>query len=403
MSPRHRSSLVTRGATLAAALVLALTATPADRAHAAAAATPPEAAEAAAHWSTTRLTDGVRVFDEEYAFDDTGLTIDVLLALAATGTGGQTITAVADWVATQVGSYTGVSDGATYVGPTAKAIVAAIAAGRDPRAFGDVDLVALLEGREAADGRFTDDSSFGDYSSTISQALAIIALERAGVGASSAAVDRLAAQACEDGGLPLEFDADACVSDVDATAFAIDALVLHGGAVETSAAAVNWLEDVQAADGSFATREGVANTNSTALAAMALRRGGSPLAADLAVEWILARVQGCDAEAPGAVLADPTGTGDTLRATTQAVLGLTGVGPSTVDADGAAPETRPLDCTADAGAPDDGTDVAAPTVDAAAASDDTEDRPTPVIVGVGVALALAVLVGLTVRRRRDAR
>lgn len=365
---------------------------------AAAAPTVEDVAAAAAHWTTGRLTDGVRVYDEEFAFDDVGLTIDVLLALAATGTGAGTITAVADWVEGQAATYTGAAEGATYVGATAKAIVAAVATGRDPRAFGGLDLVERLATREGPDGRLTDASTFGDYSSTISQALAVVALERAGVGASDAAVAYLAGRACADGGLRLELDADGCTSDVDATAFAVDALLLDGSQVAVVGAAVNWLEDVQGADGGFSSSEGVPNANSTGLAAMALRRAGAELAADRAVAWLIGLAQGCDAADVGAIAADPDAGGDALRATPQAVLGLTGVGPATVDATGAATSTRPLDCTPEE-AQDAPADPSSPAAADAPTSGDYAAGAPPLLVIAVVVVAL-VTVGVVLARRR---
>jgi len=360
---------------------------------------PTTTARAAAAWSASQLVDGERVFNEEFSFDDAGLTADVLLALAASGTGADTIVAIADWLATQVDAYTGATDGAVYVGPVAKLVIVAVATGRDASDVGGTDLVALLLAQESEDGRFRDASDFGDFSSTITQSLAVIALARAGQGPSATSVAYLAAQACADGGFPASLETAPCVSDVDSTGFAVDALVATGGDLATVGAAINWLEDVQQEDGSFAGSDGAPNANSTALAALALRIGGATLAADRAVDALIALAEDCEGDEPGSVRPRSDAEGDALRATTQAVLGLTGVGYASVDASGATAGLAPLDCDGGAAAA-----PAAPTRDAdAAAADAATADTTRRVAALALALVAAVLVAAGLQRRRRAR
>jgi hypothetical protein len=364
-SPARRRSGATLLALAATALALAVPV--------AALADDTDLASAGAAWSAGRLVDGERAtttFDG-VEYDDIGLTADVLLALAATATGADTIRSIAAWFEGEVEGYVGAADGAAYAAPTAKAIIVADALGRDARDFGGRDLVADLLALEAADGRFSDVSEFGDFSTPFGQALAVIALERSGVGASSAAIERLVATACPDGGIPAAFDTEPCASDVDATAVTIDALVLAGVAAPAVEAASSWL--------AAAVTDGAAlSTNSLGLAAVALERSGATDDADTARRAIRALAQGCDTVEPGAILADASGAGDSLRATTQAVLGLAGVGYATVTATGADDALAPLDCTGGAG------------------------RTSPgMLVGAG-ALAAALVLTLLVRRRRAA-
>lgn len=165
--------------------------------------------EAAAGWLATQLVDGERMevtFDGR-TFPDQGLTADVVLALASAGVAADHIGAATDWLEDQAGAYTGVDWGDVYAGATAKLALTLIAVDRDTT-VGDLDLIAQLEDREQDDGRFSDDAQDqegepADWSSTISQSLAVLALERAeSTSPSTLAVDYLVGQQCDDGGFP---------------------------------------------------------------------------------------------------------------------------------------------------------------------------------------------------------
>lgn len=299
-------------------------------------------AEASAAWAADQLVDGQRatVTFDGVEYDDAGLTADVILALGATGSGAAVIAEASDWFEGGIDAYTGATDDAVAVGAVAKATILAVAVGRDPRDFGGRDLVADLVAREAPDGRFTDAGPFGDFSTPFTQALALIALERAGITPSAAAVARLAGSACADGGIPAAFDAAPCASDVDSTALAVDALVAVGGPSDAIDAAAGWLESELAGPDA----DGATSANSLGLAAVALVRAGDDGAAATLRARVAELAQGCDAPEPGAVRADVDGAGDALRATPQAVMGLTGVGYATIDATDAEPALRPIDC-----------------------------------------------------------
>ncbi len=182
---------------------------------------------AAADFLARTLADG----DDRYVYPDStyfdgGNTIDAIIALAGSGTGATQAEESLRYLEDNLDVYVG-SGGEAYAGPTAKALLAVVVAGGDPTSFGGVDLVADLEALES-EGRFSDASAYGDYSNTIGQSLALIALLRAGQTVSTASVDVLLDQQCADGGFRGALDGDACVSDPDATAFAAQALIAAG-------------------------------------------------------------------------------------------------------------------------------------------------------------------------------
>lgn len=290
---------------------------------------PADAAADAAGWLAAQFADGERIdttFDGQ-TYADAGLTADAVLALAGARVAGDRIEAATDWLASQVTSYTGDGTDEVYAGATAKLVLVAETTGRDATAFGDRDLLAQLAGLENdATGRFSDRSQWGDFSNGLTQSLAIVALERAtDVGASDAAVAFLADAACDDGGIPEQFGTDACVGAVDATGFAVQAFLAAGETVAADAA-VDWLLDQQAADGSFGGGGATANTNSTGLAAVALAAAGQEAAAAEAAAWLAAAQYDCAGVAPGAIPYAPSDEGDLTRATAQALPGLTLVG-----------------------------------------------------------------------------
>lgn len=279
-----------------------------------------------------------------WGFNDYGLTTDFALALAATGLHGADAAAAAGKVAADIGGYIG-TDGETYSGAVAKSLVLALALGMDPTDFGGVDLVATLQSLEqtsgADAGRFSDDSEYGDYSNTLVQAFAIMGLEGAGVGASQAAVDYLVSAQCADGGFALNTGGASCVSDPDATAFAVQALLISPCATDASVAAgLDYLVGLQAAGGGFGgglTTEGV-NANSTGLTGATLATAGLDESA-AAAEYLLTMQYGSgfpealrggfayDAKAlaeRAAAGADAAVVDQDRRTTVQAVLGLTG-------------------------------------------------------------------------------
>jgi len=335
-------------AALALGTVVALAAAPV--AHAAT----PTPAELGAGWLTTQLVGGdhLQTTYGGTAYDDAGLTADVVLALDAAGVGQSSASAATAWLAGQVTSYTGDGTGESYAGALAKLSLVAEAQGLDPHAFGGSapvnDLLARLLAQKAGTGRFSDVSAYGDYSNTITQSFAVLALDR-DAGAPADAVDFLAAAQCPDGGFPLQFDQPTCSSDLDATAFSVQALLATGRSVT---AALDYLEAQQRSNGGFGgtgpTSE--TNSNSTGLAVAALQAGGRTAPAAEGAAYLTALQVGCSGAAGSrsAIAYDATGYDATTapRATAQAVPALAGVSLADVAAAGATAGFPTLECAA---------------------------------------------------------
>lgn len=224
-----------------------------------------------------------------WGFPDYGLTADLAMALGAIDPNHPDALAAGAQIAAGIGGYIG-TDGETYAGAVAKSLVLALTLGQDPHDFGGVDLVEVLQGLETESGRFSDVSQWGDYSNTLTQSLAIIGLEGAGVGASQEAVDYLIDAQCADGGFALEPGAADCVGDPDATSFALQALLASPCATEDSvAAALAYLVGKQQPDGSLGggtSTEG-SNANSTGLAGGVFTAAGLEAEALAALEYLM--------------------------------------------------------------------------------------------------------------------
>lgn len=297
---------------------------------------------------------------ENYGAPDHGLTIDAILALNAAGTAGTEAAAATDFVASEITKYTGPAWGDTelYAGALGKALVLAIAEGRDPHAFGGQDLVAQLQSLMAPTGRFSDKSAYGDYSTMLGQSWDVLGLRRAGVDATVPA-SFIAGEQCADGGFPLYLGKEPCVSDPDATAFAVQALIAVRGAGDPAATkGLDYLAAKQAADGGVGggvKTEG-ANANSTGLAGQAFLAGGRRAQATAAATWIKALQMDCafaeaqrggityDATAHAERKADGAINDQERRATAQAMLALAGTPLFAVTASGSAAVAAAMTC-----------------------------------------------------------
>ena len=252
----------------------------------AAAAAVPQAAYAAGFVARTLAAGDDHYVYPGTTFFDGGNTIDAILALDGAGAGSAQADASFAYLEDNVGGYIGTDFASTYAGPTAKALLAVVAHGGDPTAFGGLDLVDELRATEGAvqPGRFSDlpvDCGFPtcDFSNTIGQSLAILALVRAGESVSTASVDVLLAQQCADGGFRGSIEDATCSSDPDATAFAAQALIA-AGSDDAAAESLDALAADQGSDGGFDSADGIANANTTGVAAQAFAAGGR--AAELA-------------------------------------------------------------------------------------------------------------------------
>jgi hypothetical protein len=304
-------------------------------------------AKAAAGWLASQLTDGDH-FTTSFGtdtFDDPGLTADAIVAFAEAKVAGDAGRRATNWLAqpSVLESYIGNGTDTTWAGATAKTALVAQVEGRNPRNFGGVDLIARLTARLQRSGRFTDQSGFGDFSNAIGQSLAIIALSRAGSVPPSAATF-LANARCADGGSPVTFDDKPCTSSIDATGFAVQALLAAG---RTAAAAdeVEFLLANQSSDGGFGSPK---NANSTGLAAQALRAAGKADAADKALAFLRHLQLHCGSQPQnrGAVryTAGTFEPSTATRATAQATGALARVGLVQASSKGQAPESASLAC-----------------------------------------------------------
>ncbi|WBB53661.1 prenyltransferase/squalene oxidase repeat-containing protein [Verrucosispora sp. WMMD573] len=271
------------------------------------------AARDAATWLAGEYTDGV--LPGPFSPQDWGLSIDGVIALAATGVAGPTRQAATAQIATHVRSYNSYDDwgieGFTDGGATAKLLYVAAAVGADPTDFGGWDLraetVALLSGADTGHqhGRITSrttEETGPDPSNTFDQSFAVLGLARSG-GTPQETVDFLIRQQCTAGGFRLYPDADGVPSpscddqgnatlDVDSTAMAVQALLATeaAGADEAARRGADWLVAQQRADGSFGGSGPTsgANSNSTGLAGQALAAAGREAEAARAAEALAA-------------------------------------------------------------------------------------------------------------------
>lgn len=360
-------------------------------------ATVPPAASAA--WLADVLTDGERMVSRDFGFDEVDLTLDVLLGLAASGAAGDVQERVLAWFTRDIAEHIGTAVDATYVAATAKGALAVMTFGADPRAVGGVDLIALLDDRVGTDGRVRDRGVLGDLSSTTSQALAVLALARAGADpvVTARASTMLAGTACDDGGFPAEFAVTPCTSALTETALAVQALAAAGGhddAVRSGAAAIALLLDAGTLD--ERTPQGWQH----GLAAQALRAAGESERAAGLTDALVTALDGCDGQASGALL-DPL---DPVRATVGVLLASSGATLTTLDGSSSSPDARPLDCTP--AVTDDGTvaaDVIAPADDDAEAEGPTSSRTAPVLIALTLLVALVSAGFPLVRRARQER
>jgi hypothetical protein len=268
-------------------------------------------ADRSANWLDRQLTHGL-VHNDQYGFDDYGLTADTGFALAAIGGHRKAVRQSARALADHVDSWTtGVDFGSSdvYAGSVAKALVFAQTAGVAPRDFGGVNLVKRLNARISTAkgnvGRLQDKTSGTDYANTLGQAYAVGGLSAAHSGKADEAVKFLLRQQCAPGYFRLYFadasaKAQSCDSakkrdrapDTDATAIAVINLqsIEHPTArVKRSiAVALRWLTRTQEANGSFGggPTTKAPNANSTGLAAWALAQGGRCVEARTAARWV---------------------------------------------------------------------------------------------------------------------
>jgi hypothetical protein len=308
--------------------------------------------QAASGWLARQFTGGSHLVTKVQGstFPNQGGTIDAIFAFAATHSASAYSARAQTWLASKsvLSNYIGNGTSSSYAGATAKVMLAAEVRGASPTSFGGVNLVSRLGKLLTKSGRYSDHSSFGDFSNAFSQALAIIALGRHG-GAPAKAVSFLVSTECGNGGFPLDFGQKTCTSDPDATAMAVQALIMAGrpGPAQHG---LRWLASVQKSSGGFVSAPGAAaNANSTGLAGEAFSAGKWPARAGRAKRFLLGlQVSGCArAKANrGALAFDKTGfkASTAVSATAQGILGLADVRLGKLTAFGSSTATPRLGC-----------------------------------------------------------
>jgi hypothetical protein len=280
-------------------------------------------------------------------FPDIGLSIDGILALRAGGRDNAEVHAAVAYVVDSTDDYvTGSTPGALAAGAVGKSLLVALVAHYDPTDVDGHDLEADLRSLLTPSGRFSDKGFTDfqthepvDYSNGIGQAIDMLALGGTEEGVPASALGYLKLQQCPNGGFRVILGSAQCSNngeaDVDATAFALQALLVSGEESEVHDAGVHALQYLlreQGDDGSWV--DGNANANSTGLAASTLRGFGDNPDANTAASFVKA-IQLTSGDDAGAITlnkeqfddASANGVSDEMRptvvrATTQGVLAL---------------------------------------------------------------------------------
>ena len=253
-------------------------------------------------WLSAQLTNGI-VRNDQFNFDDYGLSVDIAFALQQIGGQAATVSAISDALepGASTNYYASTFNGTTttYAGSLAKLLVLAQLTNNAPTSYNGVNLVTALEDRTSATGpivgRIEDaNNSFGD-ANVLGQAYAARALAAAGSSEATNARNFLLQQQCPNGGFRLAFTADktaagqSCTDNaqaqVDATAVATLQLAAIGGNAGAITNAKAYLTTTQQASGAWGGGAGTsaANANSTGLAATAL---GDTAASVKAATWL---------------------------------------------------------------------------------------------------------------------
>ena len=335
-------------------------------------------------------------------FFDGGNTIDAVLGLDGAGLGSTEAASAFAYLTANVGGYIGTDYSSLYAGATGKALLAVVAQGANPRDVGPKHLDLLAElGKSlgaAEPGRYSDLPVTGcgyspcDYSNTIGQALDVIGVGRATGTVPQSAADYLLAQQCADGGFRGDLGAagGACTSDVDATAFAVQAVIGLQGATDPAAVkALSFLAARQAANGGFLNSDGQYNANTAGVAAQAFAAGGRAVELARAQQFLASLQLDCTATAAlrggiaftaadrSTLTKTPGNTAAldrALRATPQATLGLAGGDLLTVTSDGASAAAPAATCPT---APSTSTSSSTTTAPAGSPAATTTAAPAP--------------------------
>lgn len=305
------------------------------------AATTPSAADVrndAIGWLAPQVTGEGALVSAYTGAPDPSLTAQAVLGLAGAGAEPATVAKMIGYLEAHVEDFVAPGGGADSAGALAWLILDAIATDGDPTNFGGVDLVARLQATQQADGLFG--SGDPTYDGAFRQGLSLVALAAAG-SPNPTGTAWLGGQQCADGGFvayrvdtttpcPAVDPANFVGEDTNSTALAAIAL---SGAGETAAAgrAMAWLSGVRTAGGGFAYLGDPALTqdaNSTGLVALAFRsvEGSDDAASVAALASLQVPASGDALDRGGIAFQSGDPLVPDLMATTQALLGLAGQG-----------------------------------------------------------------------------
>jgi prenyltransferase beta subunit len=207
-----------------------------------------------------------------------GSTADAVLAIVAAGADLATFDQGGNTPLTYLAAN---APSAVTGGDLAKLILAAVAAGQNPRALGGVDSVAKLEGMIGADGRIG-----GEMDTFVAHVLAVLALRSAERPIPAETIAFVTDAQQEGGGWAWDGSAET-TADTNTTAFAVQALIAGGEAPGSAAvsAALAYYEGIQNDDGGWPYQSpsdfGTAtDTNSTAVTIQALLAAGQDAAGE---------------------------------------------------------------------------------------------------------------------------
>jgi hypothetical protein len=256
--------------------------------------------------------------NSEIALYGTGVLIDSLVSLAATGTESRVARDMLDDLHAVAADYVG-TETTFNAGAAGKTLHVLEIYGEDAADFVGSDIEAELRASMQTTG--ADAGRFGE-AQVFEQTEAVLGLAMTEGGVPVAAVAYLASQQCSNG----EFTYDGtCPGPGDADTTGIAAVALIAAGEDTaSAAAVSWLESIQTQDGSI-PGYGTPNTNSTAAAAQAFVAAGETTAAAAAGGYLAAMQFPASADPADAGGLKWLGT-DTTANTFATVQGVWGMG-----------------------------------------------------------------------------
>jgi hypothetical protein len=177
-----------------------------------------------------------------------GSTVDAVLAItAASASSGGDLAAFDQGGNTPLSYLAANAASAATGGDLAKLILAAIAAGQNPREFGGVDSVAKLEAMIDAGGKIG-----GEADTFVAHTFAVLALASAQRPVPAASVDYIKDAQQEGGAWAWDGSADTA-ADTNSTAFAVQALIAAGEATDSDAVsnALTYYKGIQNANGGW--------------------------------------------------------------------------------------------------------------------------------------------------------